>query len=506
MMTMLKKMWADKPLQLILFASGFIRLFAILFSKGYGMHDDHFLVIEPAQSWVDGFGNSWLPSSQLGDTAISPSGHSLFYSGLHYFLFLFLKATGMVDPQYKMYVVRLIHAALSLLIIYFGYRITEKTAGKKEAKMVGILLGLFWFMPFLSVRNLVEFACISPLIYATWIIVKNEEKKSISPYIIAGMILGIAFSIRFQTIVFTGGFGLALLFMKRIKEAFIFGLFFILLAALVQGVTDYYIWGKPFVEFAEYVRYNMEHAHEYFVQQWYMYLILILGILIPPVSFFLFFGFIRSWKKHLLLFLPSFAFLVFHSYFSNKQERFILPIIPFIIILGYIGWSDFISNSKFWISHKILLSRFWIFFWILNTIPLAIVSVAYSKRNRVEAMTYIAGKGDLKSIVIEDSNRDDFILPPLFYLQKWGPVAGITKLKPAEFYYNSEYKSAAPINKPNYVIFMQDDNIDKRVADFKKHIPSLSYETTIEPSFIDKLMHWLNPVNKNQVCFIYKIK
>ncbi len=499
-------MWAEKPLQLILFVSAFIRLFAVLFSKGYGMHDDHFLVIEPAQSWVDGFDyNNWLPGSQLGQ-APTPSGHSFFYSGLHYFLFLFLKAIGLDDPQTKMYIVRFIHASLSLLIIFFGYKITEKVAGKHEAKMVGILLGLYWFMPFMSVHNLVEFVCITPLIYATWIVIKNEEKEKNSPYIIAGILLGIAFSIRFQTIMFTGGFGLALLFMKRIKEAFVLGFFFLLVAALIQGGTDYLIWGKPFVEFQEYVRYNIENANTYFVQQWYMYFVLILGILIPPISFFLFFGFFRLWKKHLLLFLPSFIFFVFHSYFANKQERFILPIIPFVIMLGYIGWSDFISKSKYWFSHKKLLRGFWIFFWIINTIPLVVVSVAYSKRSRVEAMVYIASKGDVNSIIIEDSNRDDFIMPPLFYLKKWGYVTGITKLLPADAYYNNTYVNLSAKDKPNYVVFMQEENIDKRVANLKKYIPTLTYEATIQPSFIDELMHWLNPVNKNHVSFVYKIR
>jgi len=506
-MNLIKKLWIEKPLQLILFAGAFIRLFSVLFSKGFGMHDDHFLVIEAAQSWVDGFDyNDWLPSSHPGMEVPTPSGHSFFYSGLHYFLFSFLKAIGITDPQNKMYIVRLIHAVLSMLAVYWGYKIVEKKAGVQQAKMVGILLSLFWFMPFMSVRNLVEFVCITPLMYATWIVIKNEEKKTILPYIISGIVFGLAFSIRFQTIMFTGGFGLALLFTKRIKEAFVLGFFFLLVAALVQGLTDYFIWGKPFVEFAEYVRYNIENAKQYFVQQWYMYLVLIAGILIPPISFFLFFGFMRSWKKHLLLFLPSFIFLVFHCYFSNKQERFILPIIPFIIMLGYIGWVDFVNTSTFWASHKKLLRGFWIYFWILNTIPLLIVSVAYSKRNRVEAMTYIASKGDVNAIIMEDSNRDDFLLPPLFYLQKWEHVGGITKLQPAEAYYNKEYVNTTPKNKPNYVVFLQEDNLDTRVAELKKYIPTLTYEATIEPSFIDKLMHWLNPVNKNQVSFVYKIK
>jgi hypothetical protein len=121
-------------------------------------------------------------------------------------------------------------------------------------------------------------------------------------------------------------------------------------------------------------------------------------------------------------------------------------------------------------------------------------------------MSYIASKGDVHSIIVEDSNRDNILMPPLFYLKKWGRVAGITQLNNAEAYYQNEYVKLSPKNRPNYVVFMQEDNIYKRVAALKKHIPSLSYETTIEPSFIDKLMHWLNPVNKNQVSFIYKIK
>ena len=195
-----------------------------------------------------------------------------------------------------MYVVRFLHALLSLTTVYCGYKITHKIAGEKQAKIVGLLLSFFWFMPFMSVRNLVEFVCIAPLIYATWMIIKHEDEKRISPYVWAGVILGIAFSIRFQTIMFTGGVGIALLLQKRIKEATALGFAFLITAVTTQGLTDYFIWGQPFVEFMEYVRYNIENAKAYITLQWYMYFVLILGVLIPPISIFLFFGFLRSWK------------------------------------------------------------------------------------------------------------------------------------------------------------------------------------------------------------------
>lgn len=503
-MGMIKRLWDEKPLSLILFLAFFVRLCSVIFSKGYGMHDDHFLVIEASKSWVDGFDyNNWLPKA--GSSEQHPSGHSFFYVGLHYFLFHMLEFITISDPQSQMYVVRLLHALLSLITVFCGYKIAFKLAGEQQAKMVGLLLAVFWFMPFLSVRNLVELVCIVPLVAATWVVIKNEEENKIAPYVFAGILLGLAFSVRFQTILFTGGFGLALLFSKRIKEAIVLGILFLIVAVGIQGVADYYIWGKPFVEFQEYVRYNIENATSYYDRPWHLYLLFISGILIPPVSLFLLFGFFKNWKKHLLLFLPSFAFLLFHSYFPNKQERFIFPIIPFIIISGYMGWQEFVNNSNYWENHKALLKRFWIFFWTLNCIALSVVSFAYSKRNRVEALVYLSHQSDYQNVVIEDSNRDGYTMPPMFYLDKWSYVYKVTKkISVADLH--ADFSRLKPEKRANYVLFMQEENLEQRIASFTEYFPTLTYEATIEPSFIDKLMHWLNPVNKNQTTFIYKIK
>ena len=74
------KYWEEKPLYVILFISCFFRLLAVIFSKGYGMSDDHFLIIEAAQSWVDGADyNYWIPS--ISKNVATPTGHPLFYSG-----------------------------------------------------------------------------------------------------------------------------------------------------------------------------------------------------------------------------------------------------------------------------------------------------------------------------------------------------------------------------------------------------------------------------------------
>ncbi len=467
------------------------------------MHDDHFLVIEPAQSWVDGADyNNWLPSAN--NPNVHPSGHSLFYPGLHYLLFRVLEFFGMNEPQSKMYVVRLLHAAWSMIIVYLGYKIALRKGGERAANLCGWLLALLFFMPMLSVRNLVEFTCIPPLLMATWMAIKNENRFKPAPFILSGILLSVAFSIRFQTLLFVGGFMLVFLLQKKWKEFLFIGFGFLAGLAVIQFLTDILIWRKPFVELIEYIRYNIENAETYNTQKWYNYLLLIGGILIPPVSIFLLFGFTRSWKKHLLLFLPSFIFFVFHSSFPNKQERFILPVIPFIIILGSIGWIAFLSQSEFWKRNLKLYRACWIFFIVLNTIPLLFITVAYSHRSRVESMVYLSTKKDLNNILIEESCHDYFTMPPRFYSKQWKSEYFVTSIVTADSLAKI-IPRLSPEQVPNYVVFNLPDNIGQRVVNLKKVYPNMQFETIIEPGFIDVVMTKLNKHNANFTSYIFKL-
>lgn len=489
------------PLQNILFAGILLRLLSVIFSKGFGWFDDHFLIIESSQSWVDGYDyNYWLPSDT--DPSRVPQGHSFFYIGIHFLIFKFLKIVGFVDPQAKMYVIRFLHAAWSLLIITYGYKIAERLSNRKAAIYTALFLSLFWFMPFLSVRNLVEYVCIPPLLMATFFLINYPNKRS---YLVAGILLGIAFSIRFQSLFYASGIALALILNRtQLKYLLLCFAGFALTVIATQGGIDYFIWGKPFVEFLAYVQYNIDNATVYGTDIWHMYLDLILGLLIPPLSFLLFVGWIVNWKKLPILFWPVFIYLAFHTYFPNKQERFVITILPTLIIIGTIGMFQIYEKYKERINQK-LLKACKIFVATVNIILLLVFTVSYSKRNRCEAMYFLSKQPDLNMVMIEDGNKEhDFQMPPLYYLGKWHPLLGITKQFPADsaLYYNN----AAPDSiKANYVVFFQAENLEERLAKFKKSFPNTTYVTTIEPSFIDKTLHWMNPMNDNQTTYIYRI-
>jgi len=504
MTQVIKKYWNEQPLLLIMALALLFRLLAVIFARGFGMIDDHFLAIEAPQSWVDSYDyNSWLPGSP-GNTG--PTGHNFFYPGLHFILFSFLKIIHIIDPQFKMFLVRLINALWSMVTIFFGYKITEKLSGKRSARLVGILLALLWFMPWISVRDLVEMSCVPFLILAIWFIVsRGDQPGQTSVYFLSGLFLGLAFDIRPQTILFSIGLIIAVLIEQKWKETITLILGALIPILLVQGTVDYFIWGKPFVELLGYVKGNIQSAHDYITLPWYNYFLVIFGILIPPISVMLFFGFLRTWKKYMLIFIPVAIFFIFHSYFPNKQERFILPILPFIIITGVIGWNEFVDRSKFWRNHAKLLQGFWIFFWTMNIGFLIPVTTVYSKRERVEAMVYLSKYKNINKILIADLN-DNPELFPRYYLGQWPKMYD-------EFIGNENTMSMiARVAKkpekdhPRFILFTGSKLKPETIIEARRSFPFLVYETTIEPGMIDKVMHWMNPINQSKSAFIYRNK
>lgn len=499
----LKIYYQEHPLRVILIAGLFFRLLAVIFSKGFGWIDDQFLVIEIAQSWVDGIDfYHWLPDASGNN---KPAGFSFFYTGIHYLLFTFFEWLGITGPQAKMYLIRLLHALWSLLIIKYGYQITFHFSNRKTANLAGWLLALFWIFPFISVRNLVEFVCIPLIMYGTLLVVKSDKKTPFIIWLWVGFLFGLAFNIRFQTFLLSGGIGLVLLMQKKWKETIFIGIGIFAAIIIFQGGIDYLIWKKPFAQLLAYVNYNLNHSQEYTSGPWYHYIIFLLAALIPPVSIFLLAGYLRSYKNLMIIFLPVLIFIVFHSWYPNKQERFIATVLPFIIISGVVGWEqikDGMLNPSFmkkWIRGS------WIFFWIVNMIALMAISTMYSKKARVESMSYLGNYPELEYFIIEDENKDVLRFPPQFYLNKWIYYDAFMASEDfADFKKRKDWTVLA--NQPGFILFFEPDNIERRVERMKTIFPEIVHETTIHPGLMDKLLHWLNPINDNQNIYIYRNK
>ena len=492
MIESLKRLWNERPLLVIILIALLPRLVAAIFSKGYAMSDDHFGPIENPFIIMQ-YPEAWI---QRGGVY----GHSFVYPALHYFLFSCLAAVGIRDPQTTMYFVRLLHALFSLLVVYFGFKIAEVLSNREVAKKAGLILALFWALPFLSVRNLIEVVCIPPLMAGCYYVLVSE--KRLRNAFIAGLWLGLAFVFRYQTLSITGTLGLILLFQKKFKGMGLVAAGFLITVLVIQGSMDTFAWGYPFASFIEYVRYNMTHSEDYTTGPWYNYTLLVLGALIPPMSFFLLYGFVRNWKKTMILFVPVMVFFVLHSSFPNKQERFILPVIPLILVLSVVGWEEYVKGSVFWQRHQIALRNLWIWFWLTNTILLIPFSLYYCKKTRVEAMYSIYGKP--MTALFQSGGKDGVTAPPFFYGGKYPVLMADISSEQQLAYIKSQFL-VSPV-RPNYVLFYGSDNYDQRIQRIESTLGlTMTLQQRFDPSFLDYVFYRLNPThNKNETIYVFK--
>lgn len=513
------------PLSFILLLALLIRMAAAFFSKGFAFSDDHFDVITIAQGWLDGL-PLWLNEPM-------PPRHSMLYVLVHYAILYILEAMGIYSPETKMTVVRVLHGLYSLLVVYFGYKLTERLSNTQNARLVGLMLALVWFMPFMSVRNLVEMVCIPPYLAAFYLMVKQEQadRRRVMPYIWAGALFALAFTIRYHTVLFGAGAGLVLLYRRQWREAgaMLFG--FAVAAFLVQGVIDIIFFDYPFHSIVAYFIYNSENATNYSTGPVYRFALTVLGFLVPPVSVFLVLGYARTARLAPKLFWGGLIFFVAHSLFPNKQERFILPLLPLIMILGVIGWQQFVQTSAFWHRRRRLLAFCWIFFWALNILAAVGMAFTYTKKSRVAPLVYLSEKPDLDGVVLEFGNHS-VKKPPLFYLghmsaeydkyvtdddMVWEEYLQGRKQLPADFvmaYTLNEDKSPQQLRqeitaspyKPDYIIVVGTDDMEERMARLRSLFPNLKLEHTITPSLYDRLLHFLNPrVHKDEHVQLYQV-
>ena len=326
-----------QPLRAILVLGLLLRILASCYSPGYLMHDDHFLVIETGASWAEGEDyNNWLPEGQKRNGIDSPSPHqaNLAYPGIVSVFFRACHFVGLVQPSKQMVLLRLLHGIFSLLVVLLGYRIAFHIGGRKPAIWSGLALAAFGLFPILGVRQLVEVVCIPPLLWSAWTVLRSDpgyERQGHGLSQESGWAWRLPFAINAG---FSGWDGSSpFSFMNPIawrpsKPRCILGISALLTFAVGQ-LQDWWIWGEPFAQLQAYIRLQRRQCRR-----------LSAGVLAsirlgrPRAVAPSFFHRVGVWNvQGLEEARPAGAchpwpFLLFHSYFPNRQERFILPAVP----------------------------------------------------------------------------------------------------------------------------------------------------------------------------------
>lgn len=470
-----------KWLRRVLLAAAIVRLIAAIFSEGYIMSDDHFLAVEPVSSWVHGENyHNWYPNAYNETDHAQPFSYAYYF--LNFVILKFCAAIGILNPFVQAFVLRLAHAALGLWGVYLFVKLAERLISSVTWRMYAI-----WFWVFggvvtvFSVHQLVETACIPFVLLAYLYVLMYFEKDRVGAIIIVAVAFSVAVGMRYQLVFFPLTLGVYLLWKKKWSGAVLFGIFFTLGFALTQ-IDNLLFWHKPIYQhLLDYQSYNATHFADY-PSNVFSYLALVTYYIFPVITIVFLLSLRRrpdaehDSSKDALQVLPIFigaiVFIVFHLIFPNRQERFILPAVPFVLLLMIRTISkrypcsascatSFEESSNG--SCATSFEESWPHKAIRCSIYLsAIYTVSYSfyipKSKYLEASHALYERGDFQNVVIDNWKGEESVWLPMHYVGKFSHPFSMTSKKSMDqlkqqITHQPLYDSKRlPAPAPNYLI------------------------------------------------------
>jgi hypothetical protein len=501
-----------KWLRRVLLAASFVRLIAAIFSEGYIMSDDHFLAVEPVSSWVHGENyHNWYPNAYNETDHAQPFSYAYYF--LNFVILKFCAIIGIANPFIQAFVLRLAHAALSLWGVYLFVKLAERLISSVTWRMYAI-----WFWVFggvvtvFSVHQLVETACIPFVLLAYLYVLKYFEKDRVGAIIIAALAFSVSVGMRYQLVFFPLTLGLYLLWKRKWSGAVLFGIFFTLGFALTQ-IDNLLFWHKPIYQhLLDYQAYNATHFADY-PSNVFSYLALITYYIFPVVTVIFILslwrgkgasqGVLQGSSKGALqgvsqdslkgasqviyIFLGTVVFIGFHLFFPNRQERFLLPAVPFVLLLMIRAISNHYpcetpsaepSPSERPSALPTLLAP-WINITMRWSIYLSIVyTLGYSfyipKSKYLEASKALYERGDFQNVVIDNWKGEESVWIPMHYVGKFTHPFSMTIKKSLDqlkqqITHQPLYDSKRlPAPVPNYLIIWGREEVYPRAKAYEK--------------------------------------
>ncbi len=342
----------------ILLIALILRVWGAFYSRGFIYPDELFQTLEPAHGLV--FGN-WIKTWEWQAGIRSWFSPYLVAALIHFFGFL-----GLSQPSGMITALQCTMGILSLLTVASGYRCGLHLGGPKHARLIALFLGISPVFVYYGVHPLSEAIIANFFILAfLWVVDSLQESLQEnlreSPQVQranllkasgAGFILGIAFGIRFQSALFALGLGLIYLTAKKIRLLCVLTLTFLLVSLLTVGWIDMKTWGSFFSSPIRYFDFNIiqNGATEFFgAAPWHRYITTLgrffslpLGLSILFLTFLSLFRFKSNW----MIYVSIGPYLIVHQLISHKEDRFIFPILPFLVLLAILSWNPIWNQKK----------------------------------------------------------------------------------------------------------------------------------------------------------------
>jgi hypothetical protein len=493
------------PLLTVILVAAFLRLLSVLFSEGYMAHDDHFETVRIAWVWQhegmfeeDG-SLRWEGKPEIG--VLRSAVYNLFLLGL-------MKVSAALRVTHldtHMYFERLIHALLSMLPVVFGYRYLKEETDENTALAGGLILGAHFLMPFIAVRNLVEMVAADLLLPSLYFAHRGMKRESDRDMMIAAVFGGLAFMVRMHVALALILVPFAIVLQKRRwRQAAIFSAGIVGMVAL-QGVIDIWTHGGFLNSVSNYIVGNMSQPPT-IPAPWYRYALLLVGIMIPPFSL-LFIGSTFAPKvirNHLVLWSSFVLFVIGHSIVVNKQERFIIPVFPILVVLGCVGLFELARSNNWFARLRRVGMALWIWFAAVNLVLLVPFTINYGHRGAVDPMVYLSQQNDADAVLFDCSERKKFLPYEYWDYRKPNSVQLLPTIGIDDAIKSGKATAQSP---PRYVVVFSDGFPDKQIQQLASTLGEYELVHHGEPSLIDLVLHRLNPkYNHKNESWVLKLR
>lgn len=370
-----------------------LRVIAALYGYGYFASDDYVWAIEPAWRWLDA---PELPYPSPYRSVLLPR--------LLQHAFALAQAVGLAEPTAMLRFAYLLLGLFSLTAIPAAYAL-----GREEnaavARSAAWLVAAHSILPRICTQALLEVVAMPIVMWAVVMTVNAIRHHRLRHAFFSGLLVGVAAMFRFQAGIVAPVL-LAWLFTahRRSAAAFVAGGG---LAAVGQGVIDYYGHGAFLVTPLRYVQFNLAHSSEFGVSPWYATLAIFVLLSMPPATFLLARPFVQACRRHAGVAAVCTVFVGAHMLVAHKEERFMFPILGLFFVLLASALQE-ARHAGSWSRRAVR------WFWSVNAVAVVALTVSDSKRNVTVPLAEIARQYPAPQVAAIAFR------PPAFYLGQGG--------------------------------------------------------------------------------------
>ncbi len=400
-----------------------VRIYVAGISHGFQHPDEHYQILEPAHGIVYGyFDKAWEFERGVRSYALP-----YFYAGC---MIAIKKLVGTEDPWTVVWILRVLSAFLSLMTLVFVFwlgRLFETKKTRNWISFSALAFASFWYLfVYFGVRTQSEPLSMNFIVIGAFLVYRDlvESRAKSFDGFWAGIFLGLAFMVRFQS----GIFGLSFLIAYGIRKKWN-SLGFLLSGCLLvvgfQGWIDWLTWGSFLHSPIEYFRFNILEggATALFGRApWHRYLSYLPRFYTFPIAVMVLLGAFwscnRSCRERFqFLWIMIIPFWIIHNFIGHKEDRFLLPIAPFIVLLTCCGWAHRLESMSKRCKRTTLV--------IVSLLMLTCGYYTYRKHvwnwcgDQTQAIAFLSRQNDVRGVAITHLVSSG----SYFYLHKKVPLA-----------------------------------------------------------------------------------